>query len=188
MLTCLVRDCKMNTNKNAPWQWRGYPSDTNAASFGQLSSFVDLWHSKSPQPGVFPAWRDFDIMDFEGWWGQVSLAKIMNDPFDVKWILWGAKITYWWGIDYTNMRMSETSLIQDVWLNYERGYFQNLMNDRLIGYVSGTLAPQSRNYIFIRGVDLPLEANGKITHYLTAYQKCTPDDTGAPEIDPIFII
>lgn len=178
----------MSTSKEAPWQWRGYPSDTDAASFAQLSTFVDLWRRKSPALGVFPTWRDFDLMDFKDWWGQVSLAEMMDDPFDVKWVLWGTKITDWWGVDYTSKRMSETALIQDVWLNYERGYFQNLMNDRLIGYVNGTLAPQNRDHIYIRGVDLPLEVDGKITHYLTAYQMCTPDDMGAPDIDPIFII
>jgi len=178
----------MSSTQSGPWQWRGYPSDTTSASFSQLAPFIDLWRSKSPQPGVFPTWRDFDLMDFEGWWGQVSLAEIMDDPFDVKWILWGTKITDWWGVDYTNKRMSETAMIQDVWLNYERGYFQKLIQDRLIGYVNGTLAPQSRDHTFIRGVDLPLEQNGRITHYLTAYQKCEAEDMNAPKPEPIFTI
>ncbi len=178
----------MESDTDAPWRWRGYAADTSSQSFAQFASFLDVWRGKCPDSGVFPRWRDFDLMDFEGWWGQVSLAALLSEPFDVKWVLWGTKITEWWGIDYTNQRMSETALIQEVWQNYERDYFQRLIKHRLIGYVNGTLAPQERDHVYIRGIDLPLEDNGKITHYLTAYQMCDPDDDGVPDVTPVFTI
>ena len=169
-----------------PWTYRAYPSDTKGGDFGPLAPFVEIWRRKCPGPGKFPAWNDFDLMDFDGWWGQVSLAEIHSDPFDIKWVLWGTLITDWWGTDYTGKMISDIPAVKDVWENYERDYLLRLLREHLIGYVSGTLAPQGRKNYYIYGVDLPLEKNGEITHVMSAYQLCEPEDAFLPPEAPIF--
>lgn len=179
----------MTRNSAGPWTWRTYPSDTPPDQFGPLAPIAELWRAKWPQPGVFPKWRDFDIMEFEGWWGQLSLAETQHDPIDLKWVLWGTKITVWWGADYTNKVISEMPSLRDVWQNYERGYFEHLLAERGIGYVNGSLTPQNRFYTHICGIDLPLDNDdGAITHVLSAYALCEQDNMFVPEPTPLFTV
>jgi hypothetical protein len=170
----------------APWQYRAYAANLPAIQFGPLASFVDMWRAKCPSSGVFPTWRDFDLMDFKGWWGQVSLAEMHDDPFDLRWVLWGTKITDWWGVDYTNKFISEIPAVHDVWEYQERDYLRRLVAERLIGFVVGSLSPQARNFYHICGVDLPLEKDGVITHVMSAYLLHDPSDGFVPPVAPVF--
>lgn len=160
----------------APWCYSGYAADTPVDAFGPFESFVGIWAGKSPGTGQFPSWRDFELMDFEGWWGQLSLAEVQRNPTDLKWILWGTAITSWWGADYTGKYVSEIAAVETVWQNSECEYIERLCDRRLIGYVSGTLAPQNRDYLNVRGIDLPLETDGRVSHILSAYQLLERDD------------
>lgn len=176
----------MKALKTSPWLYRAYPSDTQSTVFGPMLDFVDIWRLKCPRAGEFPKWSDFDFMDFKGWWGQMSLAELHYDPFDLRWALWGTKITDWWGIDYTGQYISDIEQVREVWRNHERMYLERLIGERAIGFVNGTLAPQDREYLNICGIDLPLEENGVVTHILSAYQLCEPDVVYEPSEDPIF--
>jgi hypothetical protein len=178
----------MTTQNTSPWVYSAYPSDTPVSDFGLLSNFVDIWRKKSPGAGKFPCWRDFELMDFEGWWGQVSLAEIQDDPFDFRWTLWGTKMTEWWGVDYTNKLIGEIPEVEDVWNNYEKPYIQRIVNERLIGHVTGTLSPQNREHQYICGVDLPLEQDGRVTHFMSAYHLCDPNLLETPSSQSIFCI
>ncbi len=164
----------------SPWIYRGFPLITPDSAFGPMAGFVSLWRSKWRGARSFPAWRDFDLMDFEGWWGQISLAEIHDEPFDLRWTLWGTAITEWWGADYTGKFISDLPAVQDVWHNYEAPFLERLIQDRAIGYVSGSLAPQGRGYRTICGVDLPLQQDGRITHILSAYTLADPNFVHVP--------
>jgi hypothetical protein len=172
----------------SPWTYFAYENDAPSESFGSLATFIDLWRSKCPGPDRFPRWRQFEPLEFEGWWGQISLAEVCYDPIDLRWVLWGTAITEWWGCDYTNKRVSEISDVADVWENFERGYLERLIDQRLIGFVSGSLAPQRRGYNFINGIDLPLERDGAITHILSAYTKVNPADAFEPDLTPVHSV
>lgn len=171
-----------------PWQYRLYPADLPSTDFGPLTLFVETWRAKCPSPGVFPRWRDFDLMDFEGWWGQISLAEMHYDPLDLRWALWGTMISNWWGADYTNKFISDIPAVREVWEHQERKYLERLLSDRLLGYVTGSLSPQARNFYHICGVDLPLENDGVITHVLSAYRLCDPGNIFVPPVPPVFEI
>lgn len=178
----------MSKQATSPWIYSAFNPDTKASDFGLLGSFIDIWRRKSPTSGKFPEWRDFDLMDFEGWWGQMSLAELHDDPFDFRWALWGTKMADWWGVDYTNKYISEIPEVYEVWNTYEKPYIQRIVNDRLIGHVTGTLSPQEREHLYICGVDLPLEQDGRITHLMSACHLCEPDDITSPTAKPIFTI
>ncbi len=176
----------MNSATTGPWTYYTYPSDTPAVAFGPLTGFVEIWNRKRPTPEIFPCWPTFDLMDFEGWWGQISLAELHESPFDLRWALWGTSITEWWGVDYSNKFISDLPAVRKVWEVYERPYLRHLVDDRLIGFVSGALAPQDRDFKYIMGVDLPLEVDGRITHILSAYVLREPDEDFVPAIDVFF--
>lgn len=178
----------MNEQNGSPRTYSAYAPDVLASSFGPLTSFINLWQDKSPSAEIFPQWRDFQFMDFDGWWGQISLAEIHTNPLDFRWALWGTKITDWWGVDYTNKYISDIPEVRDVWENFEKPYIQRIIDDRLIGYVFGTLSPQGRDFKHICGIDLPLEKDGNITHILSAYHLCDPSEALMPTAEPIFRI
>ena len=125
-------------------------------------------------------------MDFEGWWGRISLAELHDDPFDLRWALWGTKITDWWGVDYTNKFISDIHAVKQVWEIYERPYLECLAANRLIGFVTGTLAPQDRDFKYISGIDLPLQTDGRISHILSAYKLRDEEDAFIPSIASIL--
>ncbi len=177
----------MTSPTNGPWVWHAYPAETPDDAFGPFTPIVALWRSKAPAPGVFPRWKDFDILDFQGWWGQLSLAEMHRDPLDPKWVLWGSMLTNWWGMDYTGRRISEQPHLDTVWGQFEQEYFQRILDERLIGFITGTLEPLGREYLFVRGVDLPLENDGVITHVMSAYELSTATDTFVPEAEAAFI-
>lgn len=178
----------MMVRKKSPWAYLGYPSSMPSSDFGPMESFVELWRHKCPSDSGFPRWRDFNPLDFEGWWGKVSLAEVHRDPLDLKWVLWGTTITNWWGSDYTNKRISEMPNVEDVWNNYERPYLEKILEERLIGFVAGTLSPQERQFMHICGVDLPLERDGVITHILSAYQLVDKEALFTPDSEPLIKI
>lgn len=168
------------------WAYRAYGPDTESEAFGPLAPIVALWQRKAPAPGIFPCWRDFDFMDFEGWWGHLSLAEMYRDPVDARWILWGTKLVEWWGREYTNQRISDQPFLGDDWKRFERPYFERLLSERLVGFVSGTLEPQGREYLYVEGVDLPLEKAGAVTHIMSAYRLRPATDTFRPRATPVF--
>jgi hypothetical protein len=178
----------MTATGQGPWTYRTFQPDTPAMAFGPFAGFLTIWRGKCPGPGVFPSWRDFELMDFEGWWGQVSLGEIQYEPFDLRWVLWGTVITNWWGVDYTNKYISQISAVQDVWENQEREYLQRLLDKRLIGHVTGSLSPQERKFYHICGVDLPLENDGVIMQVMSLYRLCEPSDMFVPSTEPVFVL
>lgn len=176
----------MVSNSKAAWHYRAYDPDTPPEAFGPLAPIVSLWQSKRSTAGGFPRWSDFNIQEFEGWWGQLSLAEIHHNPFDARWVLWGTKLVDWWGLEYTNQLISQQPYLGDTWEKVERPYLETLHSNRLVGFVSGTLEPQGREYHRIDGVDLPLEKEGSITHILSAYRLCDSDDFFVTNASAIF--
>lgn len=172
----------------SPWVYCTYKADVSASALGPLKNFMILWRSKWKHNSSFPTWRDFRFMEFEDWWGQLSLAELHNDPFDLRWALWGTKISDWWGSDYTNRFISQIPEVHDVFQRHEKPYLEHLVKHRQIGFFCGNLAPQNRNYLSICGVDLPLETHGAITHILSAYVLTDPDEPFEPDVVPEFQI
>jgi len=178
----------MTEGLDQPWAFYGYPSDTASDVFGPFQSIVELWKSKQGTSGEFPEWGDFDFYDFEGWWGQISLTEVSRDPIDLFYVLWGTKLTEWWGIDYTKKFLGTASVTGNTWDQAEREYFSNIVEDRCIGFLTGSLERHARGYIYVRGIDLPLEQDGIVTHILTAFEKYDPADAFTPHLIPTFRI
>lgn len=170
------------------WTYRTYDPNNAPQNFGPLSPMVSLWKSKWSASGRFPAWRDFDFLDFEGWWGRLSLGELQSSPFDLRWVLWGTKLVGWWGHEYTGQLVSQQPYLGETWQKYERPYLQELRDKRLIGFISGTLAPQQREFYCIHGVDLPLEQDGDVTHIFSAYALRERCEEFVPAAPPVSVL
>lgn len=168
----------MNRNIKG-WTYRIFADDLDAAAFEVFAPLVELWRAKSVG-GHYPAWRDFDIAeDFAGWWGRLSLAEIIDEPFDIEFALWGTTLSEWWGMDYTRKKMSDVYRNRKVnWEKFEGPYFRTLTGVGGIGIVSGDLRAIDRGHIAVNGVDLPLMRDGRVSQVLSGY--CLAGDFDDP--------
>ncbi len=177
---------QMNRNIKG-WTYRIFADDLDAGSFGPFAPLVDIWRAKSGE-GRYPAWRDFDpLEDFAGWWGRLSLAEIIDDPFDIEFALWGTALTDWWGIDYTRKKMSEVYRNRRAnWEKYEGPYFKTLTGAGGIGIVVGDLRALERGHVVVQGVDLPLSRDGRVSHVLSGYRQAGDEDDPVSGARPVW--
>lgn len=176
------------SEKLAPWTYRAYSNDTPNNAFGVFEPFVNLWRNKHGTSGALPSWSDFELMDFQPWWGQVSVLDIETAPVKARWRLWGTIITEWWGADYTGRALDEIEEIETTWVQAERPYFEHLLASGDIGFITGPLEPQNMDFVFVHGIDLPLQRDGQIAQYLSVYERRPRDDEFIPNSPSTFEI
>jgi len=176
----------MENAKIKGWTYQVYPRNLASSELGPFQSLIDLWRAKSGE-NEFPTWRDFELEDFSLWWGRLSLANILNDPFDIEFPLWGTTLTDWWGVDYTNKKM-ETAYEhrKENWEKFEGPYIRALIENKGIGIVRGDLRVVGRNFLTVQGVDLPLLRDGKLTRVLSGYCAINRTDNFRPTTSPLW--
>ncbi len=178
----------MNSPNDASWRYLCYPSNLPAGQFGPFESFVELWRGKI-KDNRLPTWRDFKFEEFEEWWGHLSLADTLNDPFDLEFRLWGTKITDWWGIDYTKKKMADTyEGRKENWEYYEGPYFQRLIEHQEIGVCGGPLKLLDRPFINVQSIDLLLTKDGEIAQILSCYVKFESGSMTFPVSNQVTVI
>ena len=152
------------------WHYGMCASDTAPAAFGPFADLVAMWHDKRAPEDRLPLRRAFDFPDFRGWWGRIAIARITQDPFDVRFVLWGTKLTDWWGVDYTNRQLGSAAANPAAWRSTEFRYFEAMARHPFIGIASGDLAQHDRSYLTVLGLDLPLSLDGEtLSHALTVH-------------------
>lgn len=161
------------------WRYWRCPLVTPADQFGPFSNIVEMWREKVPLDCPVPSRAALDFFDFKGWWGKVAIARFEQDPFDVRFVLWGTMLTNWWGVDYTNKLLGAASLWPEVWKSVEGSYFKSMVDEPFIGVVSGYLDQHKKPHIKVIGVDLPLGEKSGLTHVITVHQEV--DSEQSPE-------
>ncbi|MEQ8665259.1 MAG: hypothetical protein RIC16_05995 [Rhodospirillales bacterium] len=177
----------MSQGRKRSWTYRTYPLDSSPAAFGPFQDFFDLWLSKRGSGRRYAEWQDFQLEDFHGWYGQLSLGEIHDDPFDLSYRLWGTLLVEWWGIEMTGKLLSSYPWAGNIWEANERPYMEHLVANSQMGFVSGPLSSIDRDVVYIEGVELPLGKGETISHILSAYRRADPDNPFLPELDPVFL-
>lgn len=176
----------MDNTEIKGWSYDVYPGDIESLEFGPFQSLIDLWREKSGE-NILPAWRDFELEDLSLWWGRLSLATILNDPFDIEFSLWGTTLTGWWGMDFTRKKMDTVyKNRKDNWLNFEGPYIQALIERNGVGFVQGGLRVIGREYLTVQGVDLPLMKDGEIKQILSGYRAIRDNSPTRPACAPLW--
>jgi hypothetical protein len=157
------------------WEYGRCPLNSDPEDFGPFQGLVSLWQQKRPHQGDFanslPRRSDFDFLDFRGWWGKVAIVKFEENPFNVRFVLWGTDLTEWWGVDYTNKLLGEQSISPDLWKSVEGKYFEGMAAKPFIGLVKGYLDQHKRPHKRVVGVDLPLSDGQKVTRVILAHME-----------------
>lgn len=161
------------------WDYGTCPLDTAPACFGPFAEVVGLWRQKWPAAGRPPSRRAFDFQHFRPWMGRVAIARIDRDPFDLRFVLWGTQLSFWWGLDYTGKTLGEGAQDPQAWKDTEGRYFRAMDREPFIGVAWGGLDHYRRPDLRIMSVDLPLWEGGGLSHVLMIHREIGPVDAPA---------
>jgi len=167
---------------NVTWRIRDYPPASPPETFGPFADFLRLWQSKDKDAKhdgrILPAWKDFDLSDLRPWWGQITLMEREDDTGRFRILLWGTKVTEWYGKDLTNHYLDDA--FKNAPKRKEKG------EDHLgLFFLGGVIAfwkeiPThfDRDYAFIEGLSVPLSRNGETTTHMMTLKIRTEQDGG----------
>ncbi len=84
------------------WMMATFPIDAPSEVFGEFESFIRVWKAKVKNDRL-PDWRDFELQDFEGWYGWLSVFDVeQRNPLRLRCRLWGTNLVRMFGYDLTN--------------------------------------------------------------------------------------
>jgi len=162
------------TRSENGWLYETFEPDENAPELGEFLPLVELWRSKRARSS-HPAWRDFDLMDFKGWWGWLAVADVVPDETDAyRFRLWGTKIVNLYGIEMTGRTLSKANEPSDVKTAIastatDFAFYSHIVNSGEIGLMSGRQYWRNRDYLNHRELHLPLANEGEeVDGYLVA--------------------
>lgn len=154
------------TTTDDEWKYYRYGLNEPVSDFPHFGSLWELWQSKRTN-NKLPAWRDFDLLDFKGWYGFLIVYDVLHDPFDLKYRLFGTEMVTLYKTEYTGKTIRENNFtIED---EVDIDHFEGLFSERKIGASAGPLYWDNRHWRHLSFLDLPLSTDGDtITHFLTA--------------------
>jgi len=147
------------------WKYYRYDLNESASDFPHFESLWQRWQNKRID-GKLPAWRDFDLEDFRGWYGFIIVYDVLHNPFDLKYRLFGTEMVALFQTEYTGKTIRENNF--DIEDTQDLDHFEGLLNQRKIGASSGPIYWDNRDWRNLTFLDLPLSDDGDvITHFLT---------------------
>lgn len=158
------------------WRYAMCPLNTDAHLLGPFEELVARWQRRRGAAYGLPRRADFEMKDFKGWFGQIFIARVEREPFNLRFTLWGTQLVEWWQVDYTNKTLGSQSLDPEAWKSSELRYFQKMDQVPFIGVTSGRLTQYDRDFIKVMAVDLPLSDGHGISHVISAHMRLGLDD------------
>lgn len=145
------------------WEYHLKPVVATDGIPEHFQPFIDLWRSRM-DGDVCPAWRDFDLMDFEDWWGWVSaFDEVPGNPnaFDVR--LWGSRVANTARFELSGKRVHGTKTTPDnAALNVTDSdilFMRKVLDEKVVGYCHGPVHLEVRGLGHYQMVVLPLSPN-----------------------------
>ena len=175
------------------WTYGMCALETAPERFGPFKALIECWYRRRRTNRLIPARGDFPIEDFAPWMGRIFIARIENEPFNLRFTLWGRTLVEWWGVDYTNRTLGSASVAPERWRD-ELAYFYEMTRAPFIGSASGYLSQHERRHIKVIGMDLPMGENDRVSHVLSAHMKIDlgatvesvmPDCSITPHVAPV---
>ncbi len=147
------------------WTYDVFAPDEDDPLIEPFASFVSLWRAKRGGKR-FPAWQDFDILDFSDWWGWLAIRDIVPaESLTFEYRLWGTLVTDLYGVDMTGRTVSraedtETSLSVGL-AEEDYVFYQKIIEDGLIGLMCGEQHWRGHRHVRYGALCVPLADDGK---------------------------
>ncbi len=151
--------------QNDDWVYELFPLTTPASDLGQFAPFIEMWQSKRAGDRL-PAWADFVIDDFAGWWGWVSVFDIVGrNPFTIKVRLAGTGITALLAHETTGRVYTASEIGKPPTLAHiqhdDLDYFEALTEQPQLGRTIGKIDHALVGWCDFFEIALPLADNGE---------------------------
>ena len=145
--------------------------------FEGFESALSLWRAKAGDR-PFPRWADFDIADFAGWYGWVSLGRLEPHDRDVFVEMYGSEIAQMVGFELTGKSLRASGAgISEQFAESLFSHFTAVLDGPGIGTRVYSLESMKRGHIAARSIDLPISKGGPdATHILCFSKRIKPDE------------
>ena len=152
------------------WTCKIFHKDAPGDDFGDFGDLKTLWDTRR-QGEALPAWKDFALEDFDGWFGWMVVEDIIPGPrYDAEYRLWGTHVTSLYNADLTGQRLSETDGKDFTEEEYE--LIEEMLNEQTISLCTGPMQWQRRSFVRFSRIALPLADDGDtIDKYLTVFKR-----------------
>jgi hypothetical protein len=150
---------------NNDWVYNVYDVDTSPSDLGVFQPIVALWRAKMVGDNL-PAWKDFELEDFDGWYGWISVGDVsFKNGFDIHYRLWGTFVVDLLGYEMTGGSPRRINAGQ---VEYVGGYdqeefdFLKLITQKpSIGIAAGSVHWHEFTHQKYTEITLPLADDGK---------------------------
>jgi hypothetical protein len=143
-------------------------------AFGELSAFYAIWCGKL-RGDALPRWQDFDFEDFIGWHRYVALSDISPQHADPRFRIFGSGAVELLGEDLTGRYLTEAVPAAEA--DGVIAHFAELRDHRLVGFLSGKLGKEGREFIDFKVIELPLVNDaGEVVQILHGFYQLPLDD------------
>lgn len=148
------------------WKYEIFDLDVAPEVLPGFEELVRLWQNKRGDRSV-PALGDFDVYDFKGWHGRISMLDVFHDPFDLRYRLFGETVAERYMTDFTGKLLSELvdngrEPPEDV------EFYRMACREKRIVRVSGELYWLRRPHVKSTFVEFPLSDNGETTTHIVS--------------------
>lgn len=155
-----------------------FSADSDLSEFSMFEPIKALWDRRR-NTKTLPAWRDFDIRDFEGWYGWLAVADIVSrTPYDAVYRLWGTQWTDVCHKDFTGSLYTEQfgalghSTDSAGILEEHLRFWEEMSNTTNIAMAHGVMSWLDRSHFLFNkdfsDISLPLADDGDVPDkYLT---------------------
>ncbi|MEQ8665409.1 MAG: hypothetical protein RIC16_06770 [Rhodospirillales bacterium] len=147
------------------WTYEHFPPSEAAENFPGVERLVKLWQSKRTVGN--PAWSDFSLMDFDGFWGWLVVHdSVPGSPlcFDVR--LFGTRIAEICNYDLSGQRICAddrpTSPDYVTITATDLEYYRFLLDEDRIGCGFGPFKRELGDLHTYSAIQLPLSRSGLI--------------------------
>ena len=147
------------------WVYEYFERDVELEALPGFEELVRLWRDRCRGREV-PAWSDFDVFDFEGWHGFISVFEISYDPFDYSFTLSGTEVDGVFGRTMTGVKGSD---LADARVEHPETmeFYEMTCSRMLISRTAGGINLKGREHVQATFVELPLSDDGiRATHTL----------------------
>lgn len=159
------------------WSYFLVDADDSAINFGDHTSILKVWAAKR-RGTSFPAWRDFDLADFQNWWGwltliDVDIADLAGSRMTYR--LWGTRLVNALGLEMTGKSMTDVYTAQPDALDgrsyndHDLAFVREIAAEGKVGYSIGPVDWDLPEYTWMATIRLPLASDGRtVDHILSA--------------------
>lgn len=167
------------------WTYKVYDLNSPPEEFRRFEGFVRLWNDKR-KDGKLPAWRDFDINDFEGWWGWITVMDLDitreegSEHIDATYRLWGSSLTELLGVDLTGQsirsRKASFDELDSGFSRHDFKLFGDIVNGPAIGCAMGKIYWEAeRSFVLLTNFRMPLADDGRtVDKLMSVIQRDAP--------------